>query len=210
MKRFACLTIVLLITTGVVPIRAQDTPLQNLLKARNDTAKVNRLIQYADKLTDTDPQKAPALLKHIVRLSHQLHYPDGTGAALYLLGYVDISNGKYLQAMRYYRHATAYYRQTNNLRKIAKCQTSIGNVYGYLGKTDSCIMEYISAIKVMEDNHFRPELSRAYLNQGILVAFVILVMLIGLLIMAQSIVTFGQKTVYFPQKHYIIYVLALL
>jgi signal transduction histidine kinase len=29
-------------------------------------------------------------------------------------------------------------------------------------------MEYISAIKVMEDNQFRPELSRAYLNLGIM------------------------------------------
>ncbi len=168
-KFLSCFSLILfLFTAGVGPLRAQDPTLQNLLKAKNDTVKVNRLLKYADKLTDTDQKKAPALLRHIVQLSRQLHYPDGAGTALYLLGYVNISEGKYPEAMRYYRQATAYYRQSNNLRKIAKCQTSIGNVYGYLGKTDSCIMEYISAIKVMEDNKFRPELSRAYLNLGIM------------------------------------------
>ncbi|RDC63133.1 hypothetical protein [Adhaeribacter pallidiroseus] len=62
--------------------------LQTLLTAKNDTAKVNQLIKYADKLTDCNAKQALLLLLKIVKLSNHLHYPNGTGAALYLLGYV--------------------------------------------------------------------------------------------------------------------------
>ncbi|QNF35119.1 sensor histidine kinase [Adhaeribacter swui] len=149
-------------------VKAQDAALPLLLAGKNDTTKVNQLIKYADKLTDNQPQEALPILNKIVNLSNRLNYPDGTGAALYLIGYVHLSSGNYPVAMRYYRQAAANYRLSGNLRKIAKCQTSIGNVYGYLGKTDSCISHFISAIKILEENKYQPELSRTYLNLGIM------------------------------------------
>ncbi|RDC63132.1 hypothetical protein AHMF7616_01732 [Adhaeribacter pallidiroseus] len=44
----------------------------------------------------------------------------------------------------------------------------MGNVYGYLGKSDSCISQFMSAIKILENNKYLPELSRTYLNLGIM------------------------------------------
>lgn len=73
---------------GSIPGFSQVTAMQNILSARDDSAKVIRLADYAYSFVDSDKEKARILYDELMRVSKKLEYTCWIGMTWFNLGYM--------------------------------------------------------------------------------------------------------------------------
>jgi signal transduction histidine kinase len=146
-------------------IYCQDSTLQKVLSAKDDTLKVKNLSEYAQQLVDVDNKKAAEVLKTVISLSDKFKLYKRKGLALLDLGYINYTSGNYAEARQLYVHSLQSYKQSKNQTKVAECQINIGTTYDVTGKADSAISYYMAALETLEHiNKTSYLLSRVYQN----------------------------------------------
>jgi signal transduction histidine kinase len=148
--------------------QAQDTALQRILSLPDDTAKVDQLNAYSNKLIDTDIQKATVLCQQSLALAAKLNYPGGTGAACIAIGYANAVSGNHREAIRNYQAAITQFQKAGRIDQVARCVANIGVMYEILGKPDSTMHCYMQAAQTLENTTDSVSLGHVYSSIGVL------------------------------------------
>jgi signal transduction histidine kinase len=166
MKANYCLLFCLLLISA--HIYCQDISLTGILNARNDTAKVDKIIAYAKTIMSSDHEKSSELFKKALSISFDLDYKAGIGTSLLNMGRIKGQGAKYQESIQLFHQAIGNFGKVGMDREICSSQLGLGTTYELIGKRDSAVYYYMTAIKVLEEKQYLPELSKAYLNMGTL------------------------------------------
>ena len=166
MKSLAyCFCLILLFATTV---KAQDTSLQRLLAAKDDTAKVIRLADYAYEMASKDEEKALKLYDELMRLSKKLNYPYWIGMTWFNIACIDANRANDKKSIENFRLALHYLNQTNRVDQIASCYLNIGTIAERLGDVDLKLSSLNQAIHLLEKSKYKELLNAAYNGMGII------------------------------------------
>src|SRR4051794_25800218 len=93
--------------TLVLPMSstAQDTTLQRLMAAKDDTVKVKNLLDYGRDLLNVDNAKAEPFFTAAIQISERLQYHEGVGRGWTANAYISAQKGAYRKAIDKYTNA---------------------------------------------------------------------------------------------------------
>ena len=147
---------------------SQDSTLQKILSAKDDSFKVKKLIDYARTVANNDNSKEETIYKSALKISQDIGYWNGIGTSWLNLGVIDQQGGKYEAGIQKCRIALVYFKKINKVRSIGVCITNIGSCHELTGQRDSAMIYYVEAAKVFEGGSLYTELAHVYNNIGLL------------------------------------------
>lgn len=160
---------ILLSFVCITPVPAQDIHLIDSLgrliqSAKEDTAKVNRMIDLAWELGESDPSRARQLLHAAVDLSTKLHFRKGEGEAYNAMGVVENLHGNYPFARDYYEKALAIRKSLKDRKGVASIYTNIGNALEAEGDQVGALQNYLEALRLAQELRDTQRMARTYYN----------------------------------------------
>jgi signal transduction histidine kinase len=160
-----CLLVLLLCGNSVI---AQDTTWQSIQAAKDDTAKVIRLADYAFAVAATDEDKALKLYDELMRLSKKLNYPYWMGMTWFNIACIDANRANDKRSIENFRLALHYLNQTNRVDQIASCYLNISAVSERLGDVELKVSSLNKAIQLLESSRYKDLLNSAYNSMGVM------------------------------------------
>jgi adenylate cyclase len=125
--------------------------LQTLLNtARQDTNKVNILIQLAKSILSNKPDKAMDYAQQILTLSKQIGYKKGVGIAYNIMGIEKRDKGDYIKAQEYFKKSLEISEEIGNKQGISISYINIGDIHFSQSNYLQAIEFYKKAIMISE------------------------------------------------------------
>ena len=149
-------------------VYSQDTAYQRIIAAKDDSAKVIKLANYAYPLTTTDTAKAQKAYNELMRLSEKLKYPYWIGMVWVNRGYMSALAVNDRQAISNYETAISYLRKTNRVDKIALCHLNLGSIKERQGKVNDKVGHLTEALRLLENTKYKDLLNHVYNSMGVL------------------------------------------
>ncbi|MBO9681823.1 MAG: sensor histidine kinase [Flavisolibacter sp.] len=166
-QQLICFCLVLLATTA---LHAQDATLRNILAAKDDTAKVKRLMTYAEPFKDTDGDKLSKVYREVLKISTKLKDTPRIGEAWFVLAGVETDRANDSAAIAGYQTALRYLespnRKRDHLEMIAKCYMNINAISERVGNLELSVQSLNKAISLLEGSPYKRLLYNCYLNMG--------------------------------------------
>lgn len=147
---------------------AQDTTLNRILAAQDDSAKVLELDKYSYAFEDTDKEKYLQITDEILRIGKKLNYPYWIAMAWYNYGYIAAKEANDRMAIRNFDTAISYLKNTNRADKMAYCHLNIAAISGRLGNIDDKVSHLTEAIRLLENTEYKKPLIHVYNAMGVL------------------------------------------
>jgi adenylate cyclase len=122
-----------------------------LTASRNDTVKVNLLLQIGAIYRNTDPQLAIPYTVQAKELSSQLNYEDGLARSYKYTGLAYYDQSKYIEAMDNYNHSLQIFKKMNNKVGISNIQNNIGVIYKEQGLDSKALEFFFNSLKNAEE-----------------------------------------------------------
>lgn len=146
-------------------VSAQDTLLQRLSKAKNDTVSIKALLNYGVDHINIDNDKARSIFELTLERSKALRYDYGMGASYSRLGYLEGQSGDQHTAIQYNLLALHHFEKIQRLKGIVMSYNNIGFNYDILGMADSSLFYYLKGVEQLEKSKSEPDkLARLYEN----------------------------------------------
>ncbi len=147
--------VLLLLFTGYVKAGAQttmnrDSLLRLLPAAKEDTAKVNLLIDIGNQYEWDDPQTAGKYYLKAGDLSEKLQYKEGIIKFIANYSYLLNLRGQFDSSMLLNRRSVKLSTELNDKLLIGKSNANLGNVFLNLDQYDSAVYHYQIALKNFE------------------------------------------------------------
>ncbi|RYZ29829.1 MAG: tetratricopeptide repeat protein [Chitinophagaceae bacterium] len=162
------LLLAILLTGGAFFASAQDTTYQRIIAAKDDSAKVIQLANYAYPFTTTDTAKAQKAYNELMRLSRKLNYPYWIGMVWVNRGYMSALAVNDRQAISNYDTAIYYLRKTTRVDKIALCHLNLGSIKERQGKVNDKVGHLTEAMRLLENTKYKDLLNHVYNSMGVL------------------------------------------
>ncbi|MDZ4715236.1 MAG: adenylate/guanylate cyclase domain-containing protein [Cytophagales bacterium] len=126
--------------------------LENLLRTqRNDSSKVNNLIELSTLYLAVSPQKAIAYGNTARALAEKVKYPMGLGFAHKAIGRGYFSLANYPDALVHYRHSLDVFESLKFRTGVANILSNIGVIYFNNGEDTQSIAYHLRSLKVSEE-----------------------------------------------------------
>ncbi|MCW3119075.1 MAG: family 3 adenylate cyclase [Chitinophagaceae bacterium] len=122
-----------------------------LAASRNDTVKVNLLLQIGAIYRNTDPQLAIPYTLQAKELSSQLNYEDGLARSYKYTGLAYYQQSMYIEAMDNYNHSLQVFKKMNNKVGISNIQNNIGVIYKEQGLDSKALEFFFNSLKNAEE-----------------------------------------------------------
>ena len=142
-KGFSLLLLLLIPLWGFSQQFEIDELISGLEYVKEDTAKVNRLIQLATLLGASDYSKALYYIQEAQSLAERLNYNKGVGDAYFIRSRVYYYKDEYLIAVEYLNKAKGIYESIDS-------RSGLADYYFGLGEIESLYGNYIEAIKAYQ------------------------------------------------------------
>lgn len=139
---------------GLVAQQAQVDSLKQLLAtrfAKNDSLRVDALVQTAELLLRIDPNESLELSKEALRLSITTGYPKRISNIYNNTGTANRIKGEYGKALTFHNKALENDRRLKNRKDEALSLNNIGNVYLNQGKYAEAISNYENSLEIRQD-----------------------------------------------------------
>ena len=151
------------VKTGEVYNHALDS-LQNILKtAKEDTNKVNLLIQMSEECDETKLLKYAEPAFH---LAEKLNYKKGIAIACNNIGFVYDLHGEVSKALEYYYKSLKIEEEIADKEGIAYSLINIGHVYEVQGDTRNALDCNKKSLKIFEEIKNKEGIASALNNIG--------------------------------------------
>lgn len=134
--------------------QAQVDSLKRLLEThyvKNDSLRVNALVQAAEYLLRIDPNESLELSKEALRLSITTSYQDRISLIYNNTGTANRIKGEYGKALTFHNKALENDRKLKNRKDEALSLNNIGNVYLKQGKYADAISNYERSLEIRQD-----------------------------------------------------------
>jgi adenylate cyclase len=149
---------ILLFTLSASPVFAQlhgqakiDSLLTELPHQKEDTNKVNLLIDIGSLFLGTAPDTSMKFAGQAQILATKLDYKKGIGYALKQQGIVYYNNGDYVNALQKWEGASAIFESAGFKKGIANIQSNIGALYFEKGNYVTAQQYYLKGLKIAEE-----------------------------------------------------------
>ncbi|AFD09016.1 tetratricopeptide repeat-containing sensor histidine kinase [Solitalea canadensis] len=144
----------------------QDLVYQNLMAGKDDSAKIIRLANYAQKFKDADKVKAVELYGTLLKLSKKLGYPYWEGMSWFNFGYIHAREAKDSLAIVDFQKALTHLKKTDRQDQIASCYINMAALSGRMGKIDQQLQFSQIATQILEPTKYKNLLMYVYNSLG--------------------------------------------
>jgi tetratricopeptide (TPR) repeat protein len=155
---------------SIVQLNAQQHKADSLslllLKCKQDTEKVNILVNISGILETINPDSAILFCKQALTLSRSISWHDGIIYSMYAVGTYYAIKGDVTRALAYEDSALKYSSSYNLSRRLGDIYNALGNIESDQNKYDSSLAYYFKAVAIDSlANQF--DLGEVYNNIGI-------------------------------------------
>jgi tetratricopeptide (TPR) repeat protein len=165
-KTFSCFFLILL----PVICAAQQSPADSLKKIisseKDDTNKVNTLIELSKNFLSTDAKQALQYANQANVLAEKLNFQNGKGWALKKIGQAYNQQSDYVNALQAWKEALAIFSTTGNKVGASNMLNNIGVIYYNKSMEDSAQDYYLKSLKVAEEIKDTLRIATALTNVG--------------------------------------------
>lgn len=141
-----------------------DSLARLLEKAKQDTHRVNLLIDLAWEINETHTDEAANKLNEAIALAQRLKFPKGEATAWNGLGVVEEFRSDYAQAEICYRKALDIRRRLGDKRDIGSSYNNLGVLYEYVGRFDSALVFHNRNLDIQKTLQDTAKIARAFVN----------------------------------------------
>lgn len=138
-----------------------------LPKAKEDTNKVNLLLDLSFEYARIAPEKTIYFGKKALMLSQKLQFDKGAAGANRNIGMGYGAQSLYPVALDYYFKALKTFEELDDITGIGKVELSIGLIYSEMGDQDKALHYYLNALKQFEKIDHRPAIAKTLNNIGV-------------------------------------------
>jgi serine phosphatase RsbU (regulator of sigma subunit) len=162
------LLLLLLTLTGYSQEHELDRIIRSVNDMKDDTVKVNLLIQICDSLYVTKPQETVAYGTSALELAAKLKFREGEAFALKSIGMGHYTLGEYVKAIDYFQRALEIFESLGNKQGISNMLNSIGVIYNNEGEDAKALENYIRSLKISEEMNDSVRIMTALINIGLI------------------------------------------
>lgn len=142
--------------------------LKEILSAKDDTIKVQRLGAYANAISIAYPDSAVVLFKTIINISKKIDYHYWAGQAWLNIGIINNQRANDRLAIENYTRAIPYLKRAKRMDKVAACYLNIGASAERFGDTQRSIGAAQTAIALLEGSSHQQMLANGYKALGVI------------------------------------------
>jgi class 3 adenylate cyclase len=119
--------------------------------AKEDSSKVNQLIELGRKYANKNPESAINFYNEAVSLADKINFPKGKAIAIKNIGNVHYNKAVYAEAIIFWKQSMAIYDSIGFKEGVANIQSNIGAVYFNTGDDIMANESYFKALKTAEE-----------------------------------------------------------
>lgn len=145
-----------------------DSTYLSIKTQKNDTLKINLLIDYVSKLIKNGSYKSGALIaKEGLSVAERIDNKNGEAAFNFLLGNAQRQSSDFKGALVFYSKASEIYKHVQNNDKLSLCYSNLGICYKELGDYPKAVHFHLESLKIAESIKSNDAIGRAYHNLGV-------------------------------------------
>lgn len=164
--RLICLFSILFFLTNTVSATVIDSLKRELKKSKEDTNKVNLLINIADNYYNLNLQTARNYAKQSLKLATRLNYTHGRVSSLNLIGSTYDDQGEYNLALESFKKSLNVPNNTNSF-DLAQLYVGLGNIYLTKADYSEAINYYTKAVHLFGDKFNQHNKAIILMNIGL-------------------------------------------
>src|SRR6185295_483504 len=145
--------------------RKVDSFLHVLKIAKDDTSKVNTLIDFGQELDGWSEEERPKAIenyKSALSLAEKLNYKKGKANAYFWIANFLRGEAKYDQALKYYSDALKINEAENDYGRLTQCYLGIGSAYVEQKNDSKALDHYNIALKFAGESGDKKLIAEAY------------------------------------------------
>ncbi len=119
-------------------------------KSKDDTFKVNTLLQLSKAYISSFPESAMSLSKEALHLSEKLHYLPGKAFALKNIGMVFYNQSRYVETIDNWSQSYRLFDSINDKANEALLLNNLGSVYMNQGNDSKALENYFQSLQIAE------------------------------------------------------------
>ncbi len=159
--------IVFLLTIIINLINAQENiDSKSVLELKDDTNKVNRLIELAIVEINTQPAKSKEIAIVAFNISDSIEYIPGLAKSAYYIGQADFKVGNYASAIHYFNQSLYNYQRLDKKPVIGNIYKCIGNIYLQQSNYVAALENYLISLEISQELNDSVGVADAYHNIG--------------------------------------------
>lgn len=170
MKNFYRVLLILVVAgifqRSIAQEKKEGTLLASLSTAKDDSNKVNLLLDLSKYYLGTAPEDARNYGMKAVELAQSLRYQRGLALALKNVGSAYYTLGKYPETLTYFGQALKIYDSIGDLDGKAKILNNFGTVYYNKGEDDKALENYFQSYEVAQKLGDKTRIATALSNIG--------------------------------------------
>ena len=164
MKKLTMIILVLLISSSLIELNAQNSAvdsLENLLKKhkKQDTIRVNLLNEIAIKSNQEELDKTLKYAKIAGELADKLDFTKGKAESLRIIGIYYLKKSDYSQAFENYQKSLKIYEEIGDKKGVSICLNNIGQLFSDQSNYPQALEYYQKSLKIYKEINDRNEIS---------------------------------------------------
>jgi len=126
----------------------EDSLRLKLENSKNDSSKINLLLEAGERQLKTHPDTAYVYFKHALDLSKQLNNKRLEAKSSMLIGNYLNKKELFKESVEHYLNAIEINKLINNQQGLADCYSNIGSSFAYLNSIDKGLEYYFKALAI--------------------------------------------------------------
>ena len=167
MLKLRLIPVFLLFVLNGYPQSAKIDSLRKVLvSAKNDTTRVNLMIEIGSNFYRTSPEEALNYSNQARDLAEKIDFKVGLAYAYKSIGMAYYFQSKPLEAVLNWQQSLNTFREANYVRGISNMLNNLGAIYFNEGNDTKALNYYLESLKVAEEIHDTLRIATAYVNIG--------------------------------------------
>lgn len=144
------------------------TMIENAGKGKEDTARVNLLIDICDSIFRVNPDEAIRYGTQALELAGKIKFLKGEAYALKYIGMGYFEQGEYEKTFGYFQRALEIFETIKNKKGIANMLSNIGVAYNNQGNDPRALELYLRSLNISEEINDSLRVVTALINIGLI------------------------------------------
>jgi len=137
-------------------------------EGRDDTVKVNLLVDICDSLFRTSPDETLRYGEEALELAGRLDFKKGEAMALKYLGMGHFVQADYVKAMDFFQRSLEKFEEISYKKGIANMLSNIGVIYNNQGNDAKALELHLRSLKISEEINDSVRMVTSLINSGLI------------------------------------------